>query len=338
MGVIRVLLVWPSVQFKEFQRGWELVTGKPCILQGNVQGNFASSDQFTSSRYSRKQIACRCMEYAATHEGILILILSHECCGSPLVPSQYIVTFSGILSALSVSLCGGILPNLLEPVIQSLKGEDWEIVRDTESTETDKVAVFCCWWISVVGEATTTWLVNCCLKGVLMCLIAFQSDWLAHIAWIQLRIMEVFEMLETSPKLKTSLPKKQWFVDFQRPKIRPELLFETKLLCQFSATQPFIVECMTSKMFGFLKGHIQCMRFAVLCTVEIIEKLAHASKNSFEIKCTKWFMLRLSEHLLIISSTGLAMWWCAVLQGHWNTALCSPRFVPQQSTAMGEKW
>lgn len=138
--------------------------------------------------------------------------------------------------------------------------------------------------------------------------------------------------------VKPSLPKKQWFVDFQRPKIRPELLFETKLLCQFSATQPFIVECMTSKMFGFLKGHIQCMRFAVLCTVEIIEKLAHASKNSFKIKCTKWFMLRLSEHLLIISSTGRAMWWCAVLQGHWNTALCSPRFVPQQSTAMGEKW
>ncbi len=67
---------------------------------------------------------------------------SHECCGSPLVPRQYIVTFSGILSALSVSLCGGILPNLLEPVIESLKGEDWEILGDTESTETDKVAVF----------------------------------------------------------------------------------------------------------------------------------------------------------------------------------------------------
>ena len=130
MGVIRVLLVWPLVQFKEIQRGWELVTVKLCRLQGNVQGNFASSDQFTSSRYSRKQIACRCMEHAPTHEGILILILSHECCGSPLVPSQYIVTFSGILSALSVSLCGGILPNLLEPVIQCLKGEDWEIVRD----------------------------------------------------------------------------------------------------------------------------------------------------------------------------------------------------------------
>ena len=124
MGVTRVLLVWPSVQFKEIQPGWELVTGKPYRLQGNFQGNFASSDQFTSSLYYRKQIACRCMEFAPPHEGILILILSHECCGSPLVSSQYIVTFSGILSALSVSLCGGILPNLLEPVIQSLKGED----------------------------------------------------------------------------------------------------------------------------------------------------------------------------------------------------------------------
>ena len=42
---------------------------------------------------------------------------SHEYCGSPLVPRQYIVTFSGILSALSVSLCGGILSSLLEPMI-----------------------------------------------------------------------------------------------------------------------------------------------------------------------------------------------------------------------------